>query len=63
MTPEKVAVARKMYESGEHTVAAIAAVLAVSRASIYRHLGAEPLSDAAAWTQRACTAGGPPLAG
>jgi AcrR family transcriptional regulator len=39
MSAEKVAVAREMYESGEHTVAAIAAVIGVSRASIYRHLG------------------------
>jgi DNA invertase Pin-like site-specific DNA recombinase len=39
MTPEKLALARSMYESGEHTVAAIASVLGVSRASIYRHLG------------------------
>lgn len=38
MTPEKVAVARQMHASGEHKVAAIAAVLGVSRASIYRHL-------------------------
>ena len=39
MTVDKVAVARRMYESREHTVAAIAAVLEVSRASVYRHLG------------------------
>ena len=53
MTPEKLAVAREMYASGEHTVAAIAAILGVSRASIYRHLGpsdrlAAPDSAAAA---------------
>lgn len=46
MTADKRAVAREMYASGEHTVAAIAAVLGVSRASIYRHLnpgaGREP---------------------
>jgi DNA invertase Pin-like site-specific DNA recombinase len=39
MTPDKVAVARRMYDSGEHTVAAIAEVVGVSRASVYRHLG------------------------
>jgi DNA invertase Pin-like site-specific DNA recombinase len=39
MTPSKLAVARQLYASGEQTVAAIAATLAVSRASIYRHLG------------------------
>ena len=38
MTPDKLTIARAMYASGEHTVAAIAAVLGVSRASIYRHL-------------------------
>src|SRR5215212_1502479 len=39
MTADKLAVARAMYASGEHTVTAIAAVVGVSRASIYRHLG------------------------
>ncbi len=39
MTPERLSVARRMYESGEHTVAAIAATIGVSRASVYRHLG------------------------
>jgi DNA invertase Pin-like site-specific DNA recombinase len=38
MTPDKLAIAREMYASGDHTVAAIAAVLGVSRASVYRHL-------------------------
>jgi predicted ArsR family transcriptional regulator len=31
-------VAKAMYHSGQYTVAAIAATLGVSRASIYRHL-------------------------
>jgi DNA invertase Pin-like site-specific DNA recombinase len=39
MTPAKLAVARQLYASGEHTVTAIAATLGVSRSSIYRHLG------------------------
>jgi DNA invertase Pin-like site-specific DNA recombinase len=39
MPPDKVATARQMYESKNYTVAAIAGVLGVSRASIYRHLG------------------------
>ncbi|MBJ7600098.1 MAG: hypothetical protein DLM67_12645 [Candidatus Nephthysia bennettiae] len=39
MTPEKLAVARQMYQSRQHTVATIARTLEVSRASIYRHLG------------------------
>lgn len=37
-TPEKLATARAMYESGEHDVSAIARVLGVSRASVYRGL-------------------------
>jgi DNA invertase Pin-like site-specific DNA recombinase len=38
MTAEKTAIARSMHQSGDHTVAAIAATLGVSRASIYRSL-------------------------
>lgn len=38
MSPDKVATARRMYESKEFTIEAIAQVLGVSRASIYRHL-------------------------
>ena len=38
MTPEKVAVARQMYDSKVHTVEAIAKTLGVSRKTIYRHL-------------------------
>ncbi|MGC8488939.1 MAG: recombinase family protein [Clostridia bacterium] len=38
MSPDKVATARRMYESKEFTIEAIANVLGVSRASIYRHL-------------------------
>ncbi len=38
MTPQKLAVARQLYESRQHTVAAIAKTVGVSRASIYRHL-------------------------
>lgn len=38
MTPEKVKVARQMYDSREHTVEAIAKTLGVSRKTIYRHL-------------------------
>ena len=47
MTPDKLAVVREMYASGKHTVAAIAAVLGVSRASVYRHL-APPASPSGA---------------
>jgi DNA invertase Pin-like site-specific DNA recombinase len=38
MTEAKIRLAREMYASREHTVAAIASALRVSRASIYRHL-------------------------
>jgi len=38
MPPDKVATARQMYDSKDYTVEAIARVLGVSRASIYRHL-------------------------
>ncbi|GAA1993606.1 recombinase family protein [Terrabacter lapilli] len=37
-TPEKLRVARDMYESKEHDIAAIARVVGVSRASVYRAL-------------------------
>jgi DNA invertase Pin-like site-specific DNA recombinase len=38
MTAHKLQVAQEMYSSGQYTVAAIAKILGVSRASIYRHL-------------------------
>lgn len=38
MTPEKIATAQQMFDSGGYTVAAIAEVVGVSRASIYRHI-------------------------
>ncbi|MGN6867077.1 MAG: recombinase family protein [Solirubrobacteraceae bacterium] len=40
MKPHKAKLARQMYDSREHTVAAIAATLGVSRATIYRSLAA-----------------------
>lgn len=40
MTPDKLTVARELYAGGNHTVAQIAAVVGVSRASLYRHLPA-----------------------
>ena len=39
MTPEKLAVTRQMYESRGHTLAAIGAVVGVSRSTLYRYLG------------------------
>ncbi len=39
MTPEKLAVARQMYDSRRHTLAAIGAVVGVSRSTLYRYLG------------------------
>jgi len=44
MTPDKVALARQMRDSNQHTTEAIAQVLGVSRASVYRHL-ADPLLE------------------
>jgi DNA invertase Pin-like site-specific DNA recombinase len=38
LTGHKLQVAQEMYRSGEYTMAAIAATLGVSRASIYRHV-------------------------
>jgi DNA invertase Pin-like site-specific DNA recombinase len=40
MTPEKVLVAKQMHSSHEHTLAAIAKTLGVSRATVYRTLRA-----------------------
>lgn len=40
MTADKLQVARTMYDSKQHTVASIAAVVGVSRATLYRALGA-----------------------
>lgn len=39
-TPDKLAAARQMHAAGQHDVAAIARVLGVSRASVYRALSA-----------------------
>ena len=41
MTPEKLSVARQMYEGREHTLAAIGAVVGVSRSTLYRYLGGQ----------------------
>jgi DNA invertase Pin-like site-specific DNA recombinase len=38
MTPAKLAVARRMLDSGEHTITEIAATIGVGRATLYRHL-------------------------
>ena len=46
MSAEKLAVARSMYDSREHTTAKIAEVVGVSRATLYRHLGAGRSVDA-----------------
>jgi len=52
MTPAKLAVAREMYDSRKHTTAAIAAVVGISRATLYRALApsqsaSSPTTDAA----------------
>jgi DNA invertase Pin-like site-specific DNA recombinase len=38
MTPDKLAVARQLYDSKEHTLNAIASIIGVSRSTLYRHL-------------------------
>ena len=38
MTPEKIKMARKLYDSKEYTVESIATELGVSRKTVYRHL-------------------------
>jgi DNA invertase Pin-like site-specific DNA recombinase len=48
MTPVKLATARQLLDSGEHTLAEIARTIGVGRATLYRHLGepsAEQVSD------------------
>jgi DNA invertase Pin-like site-specific DNA recombinase len=47
MTPQKLAIARQLYDSRRHTVAAIAATLGVSRASVYRGLAEPPAGEPA----------------
>jgi AcrR family transcriptional regulator len=42
MTPDKLTVARQMYDSRQHTVAGIAATIGVSRSTLYRHLVPTP---------------------
>ena len=60
MSPEKVPTARRMYESKEFTSEAIARVLDVSRAPIYRHLADGQSADSAPNmppSRLACSAG------
>ena len=45
MTPDKLRVARAMCAAREHTIAQIAEVLGVSRATVYRHLDPTPASE------------------
>jgi DNA invertase Pin-like site-specific DNA recombinase len=40
MTPDKLAVARQLYDGKEHTLEAIAATIEVSRSTLHRHLAA-----------------------
>src|SRR4051812_28205427 len=46
-TPEKLAVARQMYDSRQHEVAEIARVLGVSRASVYRAMAGKLVVETA----------------
>ena len=45
MTPEKIKMARDLYDSKQYTVESIAKELGVSRKTIYRHLGVEHLTS------------------
>jgi DNA invertase Pin-like site-specific DNA recombinase len=45
MTPEKLAVARQMYDSRKHTVETIAKTVGVSRTTLYRYLADETRAD------------------
>jgi DNA invertase Pin-like site-specific DNA recombinase len=51
MTADKVDRAHELRRSGDHTMADIARVLGVSRASVYRHLG-DPLTGPAVTAER-----------
>ena len=42
LSPHQVAVAQRMHKDGQHNISEIANVLGVSRATIYRHLPANP---------------------
>jgi DNA invertase Pin-like site-specific DNA recombinase len=53
MTPTKIALARQMYDSQQHSLAEIARAMGVSRASIYRHLARVPVSEHRATTTHA----------
>ena len=50
MTPTKIALARQMYDSQQHSLAEIARAMGVSRASIYRHLSPNPDAERRATT-------------
>ena len=41
MTPDRLATARQLYDGRKHTVAAIAAIIGVSRATVHRALAEE----------------------
>ena len=60
MTAAKAAVARQLYDSRQHTVAAIARTLGVSRASVYRHLPAAGPARPGAGSMTAPAAQPPP---
>ncbi len=42
MAPAKLATARKLYDTQEHTVAQIAEIIGVSRSTVHRALVGEP---------------------
>jgi len=45
MTDDKIATVRQMYASNEYTISAIAEVVGVSRATVYRHIEDSPSSE------------------
>lgn len=44
MTDDKIATVRQMYASSDYTISAIAEVVGVSRATVYRHIEDTPPS-------------------
>ncbi len=52
LTPEKRAAAQAMYDSRQHTLAAIADAVGVSRATLYRHLAVDPAAAGAQAVRR-----------
>ena len=68
LSPDQVALAQRLYDAGEHTVAQIAAMLGVPRSTIYGHLnkatvGTRPHAQKTAATPSPPVSVSPPSAG